>query len=206
MRLTTITMTVVLSLLIGSGCVGFYTRLFETRPGDFKCVDGFCFIPRVVSYQEHAGIPENMDDNNFWISIKIRDTATTGRGYSKDHSSAPEREEAAASFKNRMLKLFRFDSLVLRVGPEETPFLLLPDTTRYTPRDLDFLSFHFGDAIIPLATDSLRAVFYYRYFNGDNSPTPTDSVVYGMDRVETGEAFLGLKQLIPERGEPQSEE
>ncbi len=206
MRRATIFFTAVFILIITASCVGVFSRLFQTGTGDNQCVDQFCFQPRIVSYQDHLGKPENMGDNNFWISIKVRDTAVIQPDRIRDGKHVAERKEAGDRFKDRMLELFRFDSLVLRIGDEETSQLLLPDTSKYTPRDIDYLSYNFGQAIIPLDVYGLKAVFYYRYFGREDSSAGTDSVVYGMDRVESGVTLLGLKRVVPQRIIPQPEE
>lgn len=199
MRLKGVFIIVVVGLLLGAGCLGVYSRLFTPGVTAAGCIDEFCFIPRVVSYENHFGEPDNMDDNNFWISIKIRDTSVVEPEDIKDREHIAERETIADDFKSRMLTLFRFDSLVLRLDGEPVRMLLLPDTRRYTPRDIDYLSYHFEQAIIPLETSGLEAVFYYVYSGRDGSPARSDSLIYDMDRVETGESMLGLKKLIPPR-------
>jgi len=204
MRLKSVFIVAALGLLLGSGCLGVYTRLFQPGLSDFHCLEEFCFYPRMVSYENHLGEPVNIADNNFWISMKIKDTTVNEPDYIKDRDHVKEREAIANRFKNRLLSLFRFDSLVLRIGDETERMLLLPDTSRYTPRDIDYLSFHFDQAIIPLETNGLKAVFYYRYSEREGSPTRNDSVVYGMGRVEKGESMLGLKQLIPPRETPKA--
>ena len=199
MRLKGVFIVAVVGLLLGAGCLGVYSRLFTPGLKAAGCLDEFCFYPRVVSYENHFGEPENINDNNFWISVKIRDTSVVEPEEIKDREHIAERERIADDFKSRMLTLFRFDSLVLRLDGEPVHLRLLPDTRRYTPRDIDYLSYHFEQAVIPLETNDLEAVFYYDYSGREGSPPRSDSLVYEMDRVETGESMLGLKKLVPER-------
>lgn len=206
MQRTGILIAAVLGLTIISGCVGFYTRLFRTGPDDRQGLEEFLFEPRMVSFLNHMGEPDNIDDYNFWVSIKVRDTSIVEPKDINDKNHIAEREAMADRFKERVLSLFRFDSLMIRIGKAGTNPMFLPDTSRYTPRGVNYLSFQFGEAIIPQETDSLRAVFYYEFLGRDGSPPRFDSLVYVMDRYERGESMMGLKELIPARGDIESDE
>ncbi|MBD3256977.1 hypothetical protein GF377_00995 [candidate division GN15 bacterium] len=197
------------------GCATFHTRMFEDRSQTPKCVDEFCFAPRIVAFQDVFGEqPVGRESHGFWTTIKIYDTSIDASMYLDDDMASAidleERNRRSDAFKDRMLGLFRMDSLALVLGDDVERVVVLPDTSKYEPRDVNYISYFFGRVDIPPPVAELDAVFYYS--RTDNSGMSHDSLSYLMHRVEESafaggvDDVIGALKGVEESDEPETTE
>jgi len=205
MRSTTILLLFAVTLTVLGGCSGWYSRYFELTEDSLHCNGDFCFYPRVVSYKDELGKPDTYGDHGYWISIKVYDTSIVQPKNIREEDQTENRLGLADIFKDRLISTIRFDSLVLRLVPQDTTIMVEPDTSRYTPRDIDYLSYNFGKVTIPQKTGSLSAVFHYRILDESTSLPSSDSVLFDLVRVEEQNSGLPILQKLI-RGTGKSQE
>jgi hypothetical protein len=159
----------------------------------------------VVSYKNEFGEPDTFGEHGYWISIKVYDTSVVAPEDIREEGQKEKRTNMAGLFKDHMLETMRFDSLIIRLTPQDTSISVSPDTSRYTPRDIDYLSYNFGKVIIPEETETLVAVFHYRVIDeSTNLPSP-DSVLFDMVRIEERTTIPGLQDIVGQGPQSQSE-
>ncbi|MCP4678672.1 MAG: hypothetical protein GY854_24810 [Deltaproteobacteria bacterium] len=205
MRATTIFLLFAIALTVLGGCTGWYSRYFERTENSLQCTGEFCFHPRIVSYKDEFGEPDALNEHGFWISVKVYDTSIVQPKDIREGDQVANRRGLADIFKDRLVKLIRFDSLTLLLTPQDTTIMVRPDTSRYTPRDIDYLSYHFGKVTIPEATTGLSAAFHYRMLDDSPLHPSIDSVVFDLVRVEEKAAVPVLQKLVRPTEEPEED-
>lgn len=200
MRSTTTLLLVAAAVTFLAGCTGWYSRYFERTDNSLQCTGKYCFSPRVVSYKDEFGEPDTYGEHGYWISIKVYDTSVVQPKDIWKEDQKTVRTGLADVFQDRLVKLIRFDSLVLRLSPQNTTIAVKPDTARYTPRDIDYISYNFGKVIIPRETGGLMAVFHYQIIDESAALPSPDSVLFDMVRIEEREAIPALRGLVGQPG------
>ncbi len=205
MRATTIFLLFAITLTVLGGCTGWYSRYFERTDDSLHCAGNFCFSPRVVSYKDEFGEPDSFGEHGYWISVKVYDTSIVQPKDIREGDQVANRRGLADVFKDRLLRLIRFDSLTLHLTPQDTTIMVRPDTSRYTPRDIDYLSYHFGKVTIPEETTGLLAAFHYQTLDESVSQTSSDYVLFDLVRVEEKAAVPVLQKLVGEPEDPEED-
>ncbi len=196
MRATTTFLLFAIALTVLGGCSGWYSRYFKRTDDSLHCTGDFCFSPRVVSYRDVLGEPDTYGEHGYWISIKVYDTSIVQPKHIREEDQRANRLGLANAFKARLVGSIRFDSLTLRLTPQDTSIMVRPDTARYTPRDIDYISYNFGKVTIPAKTTNLSAVFHYRMLDRSVSQTSSDSVLFDLVRVEEKDAGVPIIQKL----------
>jgi len=172
-------------LIVVTGCSTYHTRLFELPGKQRTCIDQYCFVPRIVAF-EHAEEDSNwMNVHGFWISMRVQDKSidVPNNPNTRDYSTI--RDSLANIFKERITTLFHVDSLLLHLLSSGEQIPARPDTTRFSPRGIDFVTYQFGKVIIPIETSRVKAVFHYSTHDPSGRTTEQDSIVFKMDRIES---------------------
>ncbi len=167
-----------------AGCSQYHTRLFFLTDSDRqKCVQEFCVFPRIVVFKDVFGsYPEK--DNGYWTSLKVYDVSAREYDVKPPAADPRAREEQGTEFLHRTLDRFYVDSVALNFLPMEERFVVPADSSKYTPRDIDFLSFNFGKVEIPRYVDSIQAVFYYHVRPLDQEQVRQDSLSFRLRKIE----------------------
>jgi len=175
---------VVLLLIAVTGCSTYHTRLFELPEKQQTCIDQYCFVPRIVAYEYAEDDSNWMNEHSFWISLRVQDKSIDVPRNPNTRDYSAKRDSLADTFKEKITTLFHIDSLVLHPLSSEEQIPALPDTTRLSPRGIDFVTYQFGRVTIPIETSRVKAVFHYSTHNPAGRTTEQDSVMFEMDRIE----------------------
>lgn len=195
-------MLVVLAVGLSS-CAQFHTRLFQQKSDQAHCFRQYCFYPRIVAYEDIFGPePEGKSDNGFWTTIKVYDTTINAARYHHSDSvknvDTERRRMLGDEFKTRMIETIRMDSLVLVLPDNDEKIIVYPDTSRYEPRDVNYISYFFGRVTIGPTVDQLDAVYYYSYLGGDddNRSVESQSASFAMERIEESGLVGGIEEVL----------
>ncbi len=177
-------LSVIFLALFVTGCSTYHTRLFELPDKQQTCIDQYCLVPRIVAYEYAEDDSNWMDEHGFWISLRVQDKSIDVPRNPNRRDYFAKRDSLADAFKVRITTLFHVDSLVLHSLSDMVQIPALPDTTRLSPRGIDFVTYQFGRVMIPMETSRLKAVFHYSTHDPAERTTKQDSVMFEMDRIE----------------------
>ena len=171
--------------LLAQGCAVYNSRYYYQDPPRPHYIAGLSIAPRVFAYQnQHGDSAEWKEVDSFQVSFRITDT--TFRPVDVDlHKTDGERRVDADAFRKRVFSLFRIDSVVFQDRDREMGYLEtgLPDTTRYVPQAVNYLTVHFGYINLPDSVGNLRAVVHLMRLDPKLSSLQ-DSAVFDLVREE----------------------
>lgn len=172
---------VVLVLLSLCGCSVYMSRYFERADTNEIRLDQYRLLPRIFAYQEEKTSSPRVSRGTFTVTIRVEDVASSIDEYEWRYGQYAT-DSLADRFLRQVEEKFVVDSLKLSQSPGSNASIkLLPDRTNYSPRREDFLTFRFGETVIPRETEALRVVLYVTR----PGPSPIlDSTVFPMRRVE----------------------
>jgi len=183
-RLILLIAQVVLLLAAITGCSTYHTRLFELPEKQQTCFDQYCFVPRITAYEYAEDESNWMNEHGFWISLRVQDKSIDVPGNPNRSDYSARRDSLADDFMEKITMLFHVDSLVLHPLSGGEQIAALPDTSRLSPRGIDFVTYQFGRVIIPIETSRVKAVFHYSTHEPAVRTTRQDSVMFELDRKE----------------------
>jgi len=149
------------------------------------CRGDFCFVPRVVAYRDVFGNQPVVQEHGYWTALRVVNYGIVNeREFSYDQEDQILRDSLAAGFLRRTLETLRADSVSLHLLPGREVVTASLDASKFSPRDIHFLTFNFGKLQIPPTTQSCKAVFHLTFMDPAGNSSRSDSVEFTMDRVE----------------------
>ncbi len=171
--------------LTAAGCAQFHTRMFATASNSQDIyIDRYRVFPRLVVFKDVFGKKYDVYDHGYWASLKVYDTSVIVNAVPPAQADPELRSAEGDRFLQTTLSRLSVDSLLIYPYPTEEQFAVPIDTSRYTPRDVNYLSFNFGKVDIPIETYKLDGTFFYRITGFNGATEEAGTVTFTMTKVE----------------------